>query len=129
MLTWFSFALRRMALRAGASIVGAILMLVGLGFFTVALWILLVEMRDPLFAATVLGGIYLGVGLIVLALAMRHPRRKLPYGYPPAAPAPPAGVGAAGVPGATMPGLMGALMQGVGAGMAAGAARRQPPPE
>lgn len=124
MLTWFSYALRRMALRAGASAFGAILMLVGLGFFTVSAWMLLSEMRDPLFAASVLGGLYFGVGLIVLALAVRRPRRKLPYGYPPAAPAPPA---AGAVPGATAPGLMGALMQGVGAGMAAGAAHRRSP--
>ena len=112
-----------MALRAGASIIGVILMLVGLGFFTVSAWLLLVEMRDPLFAATVLGGMYFGIGLIVLALAARRPRRKLPYGYPPAAPAPPAGQVP---PGGTVPGLMGALMQGVGAGMAAGAAHRRP---
>lgn len=123
MLSFLSFALRRMALRAGASLAGAVLIAVGLAFFTGALWLVLVEMRDALFAALVLGGLYLGLGLIVLALALRHPRRKLPYGYPPAAPAPPA-PGAA--PGATMPGLMGALMQGVGAGLAAGAARRDP---
>lgn len=53
---------------------GAMLLLtVGLAFLTVAAFIALAALRDPLFAALVIGLAYLGLGLILMALAGRRP--------------------------------------------------------
>lgn len=47
----------------------ALLATVGAAFLTGAAWLLLVELRSPLFAATVIGGIFFGLALLVLALS------------------------------------------------------------
>jgi hypothetical protein len=59
---------RRAALGFGA----AVLLLIGLAFLTVAAWLALAALRDPLFAALVIGLVYLGLGLILLAMAGRR---------------------------------------------------------
>lgn len=112
-----TYGLRRAAQRAGYSLAGLVLVTIGTGFLTAALWMFLSELRDALFAATVIGALYVGVGLILLALSRRC--RPVPMAHPVGAPPPPA---------ASAAGLFAALMQGIGAGMAAGAARRGPPP-
>lgn len=105
---------RRLKHRAGFSLAGIVLILPGLALLSGALWMLLEELRDALFASTLLGAIYLGLGLICLGLASRRPRR-------PVAPPPPAhGLG---------PELVSALVQGVSAGMAARKSMRRPPRE
>ena len=46
---------------------GAVFALVGTGFLTLALWLLLASMHTTLFAATVIGAIYCAVGFLFLA--------------------------------------------------------------
>lgn len=50
-------------------VVGALFLAVGLGFLTSAAWITLVEAYSPLFAALILAGIFLGLGLVILGVA------------------------------------------------------------
>ena len=59
-------AVARKAAIASAS---AILAVVGAAFLTGAGWLLLVEVRSALFAATVIGAIYMGLALIGFAVA------------------------------------------------------------
>lgn len=82
---------------------------VGAGFLTLAAWIWLVTLTDPLVASIVIGCIYLGVGFILLACV------KLLGGPVAAAPRPQA---AASDPPATpdMPPLMAAFIHGMQAG-------------
>jgi hypothetical protein len=47
----------------------AILVFVGAAFLTVAAWLLLTELKSTLFAATVIGATYAGLGLIGFAIA------------------------------------------------------------
>ncbi|MCA0919205.1 hypothetical protein [Pseudooceanicola nanhaiensis] len=111
-LQWrLGVALKKSALGA----VGLVLMLVGLAFLTVAGWILLATTYDTLIAATVIGCVYFGLGLVFLGFAMRRPRM----------PVPPTPVAA---PMAAMPGLMGAFLQGLSAGRAARGTPPPPPP-
>ncbi|PJE26451.1 Putative Holin-X, holin superfamily III [Pseudooceanicola antarcticus] len=107
-----NYPAQRLKHRVGFSLAGIALILPGLGLLSVSLWMLLAELRDPLFASTVLGGLYVGLGLICLGLARRRPRHPVPP--PPAA----RGLG---------PELVSALLQGVSAGMAARASMRPPP--
>lgn len=67
--------------------VGAFFVAVGLGFLTSAAWVTLAAARDPLFAAQVLGGIYILVGGVMLILAGRRPE---PAPQPAPSPATPA---------------------------------------
>lgn len=108
-------AARRTAFGLGA----ALLLAIGFGFLTVAAWLALEATRGALFAATVIGAAYVGLGLVVLALGTL--RRPLPPPNPVGAPPPAA---------ASLQGLAGAFLQGIGAGMAARAniSRPAPPP-
>lgn len=67
---------RKAALGLGASLC----LLAGLGFLTLAAWIYLVSVTTALNAALVLGGIYTGVGLILVVVLSvdddREPRKK-----------------------------------------------------
>ncbi|MHA6326015.1 hypothetical protein [Roseivivax sp. CAU 1753] len=54
---------------AAFSVVGTIFILLGVGFLCAALWIVLVEIRDALFAAMVIGGGLVAIGLILLGIA------------------------------------------------------------
>tara|TARA_R110002051_G_scaffold1008_1_gene4873 strand:- start:6866 stop:7204 length:339 start_codon:yes stop_codon:yes gene_type:complete len=47
----------------------ALLATVGVAFLTGAAWLLLVELRSPLFAATVIGSVYVGLALVGLGIA------------------------------------------------------------
>lgn len=55
--------------RGGMLLAGIVLLIVAAGFITVAIWMLLVAAWSPLVAALVLGGMYLGFGVIMLAMA------------------------------------------------------------
>ena len=66
--------LAKAARRSALAGVGVLMAIVGLGFVTVAGWLVLSELRDTTFAAMVLGMIYLGVGTIALGLACSRPR-------------------------------------------------------
>lgn len=71
---------RRLALQGAA----AVLLLVGVGFLTAALWLFLAELRDALFASATVGTGFAGVALILLALA--RPRRRARQSDEPEAP-------------------------------------------
>lgn len=88
--------------RAGFGLCGAVFMLIGLAFLTVAAWIALAEVRDTQFAALIIGAGYFGLGLVVAALGTRRPY------------VPPAAASA----GMSMSGLSAAFAQGFGAGAA-----------
>jgi len=67
-------AAARMA-RMSALLAGAGLMLMaGLAFLTAAGWLFLASLRDPLFASLIVGLIYCGGGLILLAIAVSGAR-------------------------------------------------------
>ncbi|WP_417261706.1 phage holin family protein [Celeribacter sp.] len=68
MLTALQHQLTRGARRAAWVSAGGILMAVGIGFLTVAAWIMLSTLRDAQFAALVIGLVYVGVGLVIIAL-------------------------------------------------------------
>lgn len=62
---------RDTARAAALSALGALFAIVGLAFLTGALWLLFACLETPLFAATVIGALYCGVGLTLLAFGMR----------------------------------------------------------
>lgn len=57
------------ARRAALGTVGLIMLIVGLGFLTLAGWLALSAATDPLMAALIIGAAYTGVGLLVLLVA------------------------------------------------------------
>ncbi|MDX1820235.1 MAG: phage holin family protein [Paracoccaceae bacterium] len=60
---------RQGARRAGLMILSGLLLATGLGFLTVAIWIVAAEAWSPQAAGLMLGVIYLGLGGIVAAMA------------------------------------------------------------
>lgn len=68
MLTQLKDATARAARKAGILCGGLICILVGAGFLTVSLWIYLSTTYDAVFAASVLGTGYMGIGLLVVGL-------------------------------------------------------------
>lgn len=59
----------RMTARAAAlGVIGTVFLLVGLGFLSVALWMIVAAQYGALIAFEVLGGLYVILGLICLAL-------------------------------------------------------------
>lgn len=62
------------AARKGAAFSAAALLgLVGCGFLTVAAWLVLTEMRDDLFAASIIGMVYIAGAIIAAAVGMSSP--------------------------------------------------------
>lgn len=110
LLTGLKLQARAAARRAGFSVIGSLFLLVGLGFLTAAGWIVLADRRDALFAALVIGGIYVGIGLIFFALASRR------YVRVPVAP-PPTGAYGPRLYTYAVPALLEAFMVGISAGM------------
>lgn len=52
-------------------------LLIGLGFLTIAAWLLLTTLTTPLVTAFILGGLYCGVGFVLLAvMSMRSRARR-----------------------------------------------------
>ena len=62
---------------------GAILMMVGLAFLTVSLWLHLSLVYGTIFAATVIGTAYFGVGLLILGIAAAGEKPLPPDEHPP----------------------------------------------
>lgn len=120
--------------RAVLAAAGGTVLLVGLGFLTTALWILLEREWSSLVAATSIAGIYLVVGFILLMMSGRR-RRRVVVAAPLAAAAavpppagtrvPPAGPFASPIsPDASVvPPLVSAFLFGLGAARTAGMAR------
>ena len=70
---------KRAARNTGIAMFAAILILFGVVFISIALWLLLAEMRTPTFAAFVIGLSYFGLGILILGiLAIRKPRQLPP---------------------------------------------------
>lgn len=61
----------RKAKRGALALTGVALTVVGAGFLTHAAWLLMADLRDPLFAAQVIGGVYVLAGGAML-IASRH---------------------------------------------------------
>jgi hypothetical protein len=61
---------RKGARRAGLLLVSGLLLAIGMGFVSVAIWIVTAAAWSPLVAALLLGAIHLGAGGIVLYLAL-----------------------------------------------------------
>lgn len=76
---------RAAAFSVAFTITGLFLLVVGIGCVTAALWIMIATREGAIVAFAVLGLIYLALGALFLALAMRRPRQKH---TPPAPPAP-----------------------------------------
>ena len=79
MLTYhLQTAATRTAQTAVLGLAAAFLLLIGLGFLTAAVWLLLATLTTPLITALILGGVYSGMGFLVLAvISMRsHARRR-----------------------------------------------------
>ena len=108
----FFYSIKQAVRRTTFSLGAALLMSVGLAFLTVAGWIFLAELQGAMMAALIIGCVYFGLGLIALAIGSMS--RPVPASYATQSQAP-----SAGSPG----GIASALMQGIGAGLAAGAAK------
>ncbi len=65
-------AVKRALMRA----VGAVFLLVGIAFLTSAGWIVLAEAYSTLFAALIISGVFLGIGLILLGIAATSRERR-----------------------------------------------------
>lgn len=62
--------------RLGLALSGAVLLLVGVALFSVAGWMWLAQWKDPLFATTVIAGLYFVLGLVLLLLSRRYSHLK-----------------------------------------------------
>lgn len=75
-------SVRRTAGRLAMTSVAGLLVAVGIGFLTAALWMLIAATHGAMMAATIIGGLYVGVGLIMIAVAMpdrsRHHHHHTP---------------------------------------------------
>ncbi|SEM48193.1 Putative Holin-X, holin superfamily III [Roseovarius tolerans] len=79
--------LRNAARATAFSVMGVVFGLAGLGFLTVALWILLAAHEGVLMAYTVIGALYLVLGFCLMALGAQgggaeEPRRAAPPSEP-----------------------------------------------
>ncbi|MFN3824920.1 MAG: hypothetical protein ACK4RN_13140 [Pseudorhodobacter sp.] len=104
-------------------LVGAVLVTVGAAFLITALWTLLAERFDAKVASLVIGGIFLGFGLIVLAL--RGGNRPMPVAAMTDAQRAAAAAGRPFGPRGAYPALMEAFMLGVTTYLQIRAARRR----
>jgi hypothetical protein len=74
--TGITLEIRNVVRRSAMAAVGGFLVLVGVVFLSVAGWIWLASYRDPLFAALVVGGIHVVLGLVLLLMSRRSYRRR-----------------------------------------------------
>lgn len=70
------------AKRSALGLLGGLIMAFGVGFLTVAAWIAISLAADTFTAALIIGSIYTGVGLIVLAFAFSSGDRHPPAAQP-----------------------------------------------
>lgn len=110
-LAYYEALLRRKARGAAFSITGLLFLLVGTGFLTAALWMVLSEMASPRYAAMVIGFGFVAVGFIVLGFGRLVSRLTM-------APMPPRAV--VGAP------LVAQLVEGFLVGITAGRRTRRP---
>ncbi|WP_099824315.1 phage holin family protein [Oceaniglobus indicus] len=95
---------RAIALAVRRAVFGSaagLLILVGSVFLTIAAWIFLAQQLGSGLAALILGLVFIGIGLIVLALGLRNPVRHVAPPPPP----PPAAVDTVALVNAFLSGL------------------------
>jgi len=97
------------AKRAGLLSGGLLAITVGLGFLTAAAWIYLARVTDAQMAALVIGGVYAGLGFVMVGLASSGGSQDAPAPHPKAATQGPI----------EQPPLMQAFLQGMQAGVSA----------
>ncbi|ETX14889.1 hypothetical protein OCH239_20595 [Roseivivax halodurans JCM 10272] len=86
---YYEALMRRKVRGAVYSMAGLIFVLIGMCFLAAALWMVLSELRDPRFAATVLGCGFVAVGLIAMGIGKLVSRLHVaPVAAPRAATAP-----------------------------------------
>ena len=100
------------AKRAGLMTAGLAICLVGLGFFTLALWFYLLIEFSPLQAALIIGAAYFGLGLVLIGLGRSSGRQQEPMRKEHVASAPDG------------PPLVQALMYGIQAGINTSSTKR-----
>lgn len=66
----FEQKVEKAARKAAAFSVGGLLTVVGAGFLTAAAFMLISELRTPLFAVTIIGVIYLGLAAIAFGIGL-----------------------------------------------------------
>ena len=100
------------ARRTAFGLAAGFALLIGLLFLTFAGWIVLVSVADALTAALVLGAVYIGAGLILLALALtRSNHQPIRHEALRTAPRPPEAN--------SLKGVAAAFFEGLGAGLTA----------
>lgn len=85
---YYEALMRRKVRGAAYSFAGLAFVLIGAGFLAAALWMVLSELRDPKFAATVLGCGFVAVGLISMGVGKLVSRLRVAPVPPTAATAP-----------------------------------------
>ncbi|MHA6343989.1 phage holin family protein [Roseivivax sp. CAU 1761] len=75
---YYEALLRRKVQGAVFSGLGLGLLLIGIGFLAIALWILLAELGGALFAAVVMGFLFLAAGFILLGVGRLLARLRAP---------------------------------------------------
>lgn len=124
MIAALEYRVRLAIRRTMFGVASGILLFVGFAFLAVAGWIALRDFLDPLEIALIFGGVFVGLGLIMLAMT-RTSRAKISLApsvnAPASAVAPAAGVAAVGTLGT-------AFIQGISAGMAARKTAAPTPP-
>ncbi|MGZ2259778.1 phage holin family protein [Roseobacter sp. A03A-229] len=100
-------SVRQAAQRFALGSIGALMGLAGLGFLSAAALMLLLTLTDPIMACAIMGGAFLGVGLLMMAVAGASGREDKHLRHqPPQTQA------------EEMPPLAAAFMQGMAQGMA-----------
>ena len=82
MFAGVKYAAASAARKAALMIAGLLLLGIGLAFLTAAMWMVLSMAYGTLTAAAVLGAVFCGIGLIVLALASSPRRRHVAPPHP-----------------------------------------------
>ena len=121
MIAAIEYRVRLAVRRTMFGVASGILLFVGIAFLAVAGWIALSAFFDTLQLALIFGGIFVGLGLIMLAMTRTNKAavKMAPSVHAPASTAAPAaGMAAVG-------GLSAAFVQGITAGMAAGKGQPQ----
>lgn len=122
-------AMKQSLRHAGRRIVltgaGAVLSMIGAGFLTVALFLALAAWQGAIFACVVMGGLYLGFGLILVASGFVRPATAPGDAPHHVAPAPAAAIPRSDVLAAVVAAFLGGLQDGMAARTKTGKSSRK----
>ncbi len=79
MIAALKYRLRVAARNAGLIGIGALFLLIAVGFFTAAGWMLLAVAYGPLLATVLIGCLFAGLGLVFVGVALRDSPRHAPH--------------------------------------------------